>query len=198
MDKKMGYMIGLCVSLGTALSIFIGGVIFDLFPGNKYTGVFWMLFMPVALYYMKDQNTRSRKDIMNMLASFTVGLVWGYISVVTTPVLKQMGEFPFALVEYFILMFFIMIVHGTLLNKTVFDQVPCVFIAFALSIASSTTMWWSGGMNSETFMPAPIEAPWNQLDLFIVYVIGCALLWLMETLCGLFVGTYLKKNGKPE
>lgn len=194
MEKKVHTIISICVALGTAVPILIGGIVFDFFPGNKYLGVFWMLFLPVALFYMQDQKTRSKKDIISMLCSYAAGLIWGYISVVLTPVLKVYGEIPFALVNYFLLMFLIMIVHQALLGKTVFNKVSCVFIAFAISIANSTTFWWSGSIDQTTFLPAPIETAWNQLDLLVVYVIGCCMLWCIETVTELFIATYMKNH----
>lgn len=193
MEKKTRFAIGTLVALGTAVAIFVGGLIFDLVPDNKYVGVFWMLFMPVALFYMLDDERRKRKFIINLLCSFSVGLLWGWISVITTPLLKPFGELSVALVEYFIIMVLIMFVHGPLLKNTVFNVIPATFIAFALSIASSTTMWWTGKVNYETFQLVPIDKPWDQLDLLIIFVLGCGMTWLIETTCGLFVGAYLKK-----
>jgi uncharacterized membrane protein YfcA len=197
MEKKILFAIGTLVALGTALAIFVGGLVFDLVPFNNYVGVFWMLFIPVALFYMLDDARRKRKFIINMLCSFAVGLVWGWVSVITTPLLKSYGEIPFALVEYLVLMFLIMFVHGPLLKNTVFNVIPAVYMAFALSIASSTTMWFSGHIDPKTFLPLPIDKPWNQLDLLIVYIIGCGMTWLIETVCIIFVEAYLKKKN-PE
>jgi hypothetical protein len=96
-------------------------------------------------------------------------------------------------------MFLIMFVHGPLLKNTVFNVIPAVYMAFALSIATSTTMWFSGHVDLNTFQPLPIDKVWNQLDLLIIYIIGCGMTWLIETLCGLFVGLYLKnKNSETE
>jgi hypothetical protein len=198
MEKKMRFVIGTLVALGTGLAIFVGGLVFDLVPFNKYVGVFWMLFIPVALFYMLDDERRKRKFIINMLCSYAVGLIWGWISVITTPLLKPFGEIPFALMEYFIIMVLIMFVHGPVLKNTVFNVISVTYMAFALSIASSTTMWWTGKISNETFQPVPIDKAWNQLDLLIIFVIGCGMTWLIETCCGLFVGAYLKKLPSKE
>lgn len=193
MDKKTSLIIGELVALGTATAIFVGGLIFDLVPFNKYVGVFWMMFIPVALFYMMDEEKRQKKLLINLFCSFAVGLVWGWISVITTPLFKSFGEISFALVEYFIIMVLIMFVHGTLLKNTVFNVVPAAFMALALSIASSTTMWWTGKVDYVTFQLIPIDKAWNQLDLLVIFALGCAMAWLIDTCCALCVGAYLKK-----
>jgi hypothetical protein len=198
MEKKIRFAIGTLVAFGTALAIFVGGLIFDLVPFNKYVGVFWMSFIPVALFYMLDDERRKRKFIINMLCSYAVGLIWGWISVITTPLLKSFGEIPFALVEYFIIMFLIMFIHGPVLKNTVFNVIPATYMAFAFSVASSTTMWWTGKMNYETFTLIPIDKAWNQLDLLIIFIIGCGMTWLIETCCIFFVGSYMKKRHTKE
>lgn len=193
MNSKITRIIGLLVAVGSSVPILIVGLFFDLAPFNHYKGVFWMCFIPMAMFYM-DPNAKT-KNLWNMLCSYVLGLGWGFLGVVITPALKMNGEFPFALVEYFVLVLAIIIVCKCLLYKTWFNCMPATFLAFALSIAASTTYWYSGNNDPVTFALLPITETWNQLDLLIIFIWGIVMTLLVNLLSNFLVGTYLKKKG---
>lgn len=193
MSKKMAIIIGALVGVGSAIPIFVFGLAYDLIPFNKYAGVFWMCFIPLALYYSSEQP--QMKNLLNMTLSYILGLCWGYLGVVITPAVKMQGVIVFAVVEYLILVFLILFVTKGLLGKTLFNNVPCTFIGFALSIAASTTRFWSGHMDTETFQLLPTESNWNQLDLFVIFICGIVMTILAELLCKVIIGSYMKKHG---
>lgn len=193
MDKKVERGIGLMVALGTGLVIMLVGLAVDLIPGNKYAGVMWMFFMPVALFFMLDDARRNKTGMLHMWCSMAAGMIWGWLSNTLGMMLKPMGEAPFALVVYFLLNFGVMVVHNVLLKDTVFNMVPCVFLSVAFSTASSMTMWWTGKMDPTTMMPIYISSMWNQLDLIIIFTLGCIMALLMDACCGMLIGMYLKK-----
>lgn len=193
MDRKTQIMIGLFVGLGSGIALFIFDVVFELFPSNKYVGVAWMCFIPMAIYYATEKP--QMKNLLNMWLTFICGLIWGWLSVITTPIVKGLaGVWGFALVEFGILIFLVLFVHKGLLGNTPLNSIPCAFMGIALSVATSTTSWWSGRLDLETFQLIPIEGHWNQLDLFIIFTVGIIATLFVDALCGLFVGNYIKKK----
>lgn len=86
MDKKTGMVIVILIGLGSALPIWIFGMCYDLAPFNKYVGVFWMCFLPLAIYYSAEHP--QLKSVLNMICSFVLGLGWGYLGVNLRPCLK--------------------------------------------------------------------------------------------------------------
>lgn len=196
MNKKMNLIIALFVGLGSAIPIWIFGMVYDWFPYNKYVGVFWMCFIPLALYYASEKP--QMKQLLNMTCSFILGLGWGYLGVVLTPILKATGNFVFAFVEYFVLVFLILFVAKGLLNRTWFNNVPCTFLGFALSIAASTTYFWSGSMDPETHQLIPISESFNQLDLLIIFLCGIVMTVLCELLCNALISSVMKKHQEKE
>lgn len=192
MENKIRLTCTALAAIGSGLGLFICGFILEIFPTNPYRGVFWMVMLPMVLFYtMKEPK---RKDILNLLCSFAAGLVWGFVSVATTQAVKMAGgPLLFTLVEYGLMTAAIIFVHGGLLANTPFNKPAAAFLGLALSVAASTTSFWSGGIDFSNGTLIPIEGHWNQFDLLIVFAIGCAAVWLVETLGGLLVGMYMKK-----
>ena len=191
MNEKVRIKFAGLSAVGCGLALFVGGMIVDVFPNNPYKGVIWMIMLPTIIYY--TQGNPVKKDIINMICSFAVGLVWGFLSGLPTMALKMAGEVPFAFIEYGLVTTFVIFVHGGLLANTVFNKPTCAFLGVALSVASSTTFFSTGNFSMETMSMIPISEPWNQIDLFIIFVIGCAILFLEEVLGGMLCGLYAKK-----
>lgn len=103
------------------------------------------------------------------------------------------GEIPFALIEYGFVTAFVIFMHGGLLSNTIFNKPTCAFLGVALSVACSTTFFSSGNFDMETMSMIPISEPWNQIDLFIIFAVGCAILWVEELFGGWLCGMYAKK-----
>lgn len=191
MDKKLQRDIGALAGLGTGLAVLVVAVVFNLIPNNKYAGVFWMCFLPLVVFYSQEKT--DKKDLINIWCSFVVGLIWGYIGVIITPPLQAMGTWAFIIVEFFIIEVLILYVHKGLLGHTILNRVSSVFLGFALSIAASTSYFWSGKL-SATFQLLPMEQNFTQIDLFIIFTIGCVVCLINEVACNLIIGNYMKKR----
>lgn len=72
---------------------------------------------------------------------------------------------------------------------------PATFLAFALSIATSTTFWYSEENDPVTFALLPIAKTWSQLDIFIIFLWGIVMTLLVDLLSNFMIGTYLNKKG---
>lgn len=193
MEKKIKLVCTAFAAIGAGLALFIGGFILEVFPNDPYKGVFWMVMMPTILYYMQANPTR--KQIINMICSYIVGLGWGFLSVSTTQAVKMAGgSLLFTFVEYGLFTALIVFVHAGLLGDTLFNKPSCAFLGLALSVACSTNFFWTGNIDYATGELIQITKQWNQIDLLIIFLIGAAILWVEETLGGLFIGVYMKKK----
>lgn len=193
MEKKIRLTCVALAAIGAGLALFIGGYLLEIVPNDPYKGVFWLVMMPTILYYMQQET--KRVYILNMLLSYCVGLVWGFISVSTTQMVKMAGgSLLFTFVEYGVLTALIVFTHAGLLKNTLFNKPSCAFLGLALSVAASTNLFWSGNIDYSTGTLITISNHWNQLNLLIIFLCGCGILWLEETLGGIFIKAYLKKG----
>ena len=115
--KSVLLKIALFAGLGTGIVCLVDGLIWDFVPFNKYQGMFWLTFMPLILFFMKEQ--QERKYLVNMWLLFVCGLVWGLIAIGAIMLIMPTGG-PVVLdvVIDFLICALIVFVHKGLLDQT--------------------------------------------------------------------------------
>lgn len=163
MDKKKMLSLGLAISFGGGLVIFIMGLLYDLLPFNPYSGAFWMIFMVLIVYFALGAD---KKNIPKMIVSYACGLVWGLISNFTAYLFIVNNHILFSFLNYFLIAGLIVFIHQFLAQKTVFGSAPCAFLGLAESIFAATC----GIPDGAGGMLEPMT--WGPVDLFIIFMIG--------------------------
>lgn len=67
MNKQVLLKIAAIAVLGTGLVCLVDGLLWDLLPFNSYQGMFWLSFLPLILFFMKEQ--QDRKYLLDMWLS---------------------------------------------------------------------------------------------------------------------------------
>lgn len=94
-----------------------------------YDGYIWMLFMPLLLFFAFGANF---KVIPSMIVCYICGVAWALVNGILSGVLG--GFLPSAVVNIaapIILIFAILTVHENFLQKTIFGNVPALFMGLA-------------------------------------------------------------------
>lgn len=186
MSKKMKLIIGLLISFGGGLVIFAMGMAYDLIPVNPYSGVFWMIFIVLIVYFALGAQI---KKIPGMIVTYICGLAWGFISNITAYMFIQSNHLLFAVLNYFLIASLIVFIHQFVAEGTVFGVCPCAFLGLAFSIFAATCSIPNSKME---LMP---PNTWNFIDLFIIFMIGIIMVTLLSLFTGFLVKMFLKKNG---
>lgn len=127
--KSVLIKIALFAGIGTGLVCLVDGLMRDFTPFNKYQGMFWLTFMPLILFFMKEK--QDRKYLLNMWLSFICGLAWGLVAIGAIAVLSPAGPVILDVIIDFLICAAIVFVHKGLLNRTPLNAVACVFLGFA-------------------------------------------------------------------
>ena len=108
-SKTMLIKIAAFAGLGTGLVCLIYGLLWDMLPFNKYQGIFWLSFMPLILFFMKER--QDRKYLLNMFLSFAAGLIWGLLAIFAIVNLAPLGIIPLDIVIDLVICGLIVFVH---------------------------------------------------------------------------------------
>lgn len=187
-SKSTLLKIALFAGLGTGIVCLIDGLLWDFVPFNKYQGMFWLTFMPLILFFMKEQ--QERKYLVNMWLSFVCGLVWGLIAIAAIMVLAPVSTVALDIVIDFIICALIVFVHKGLLDNTPLNAVACVFLGFAETLGCLQTSFPIAG---ELLAPMSL----NGLDMLIIFTWGLLVTFCLSFVCDLLIGKFVMSKLPP-
>lgn len=185
MDKKKMLKLATGIAFGGGLVIFLMGLAFDLLPVNPYSHVFWMIFLPLIIYFSLGAD---KKNIPAMIVSFACGLAWGFISNIPAFLFMQNNYILFAFLNYFLIAGLIVFIHQFIARGTVFRLAPCAFLGLAESIFVATCSIPDRGGN----MLAPMT--WGTIDLFIIYIAAMAMVTILAFFTQFIAGKIMRGN----
>lgn len=171
--------------LGTGLTCLVYGLLWDLLPFNKYQGIFWLSFMPLILFFMKEQQDRAY--LGNMFVSFIAGLLWGLVAVGSIMVVSPFGVVALDVVIDLVICGLIVFVHKGLLGNTPVNAVACVFLGFAETLGCMMTSYPLAG---QLVAPGTL----NGIDLLIIFACGTAATFALSWFCDLLIGKCVLKK----
>ena len=187
-SKSTLIKIALCAGLGTGLVCLVDGLLWDFVPFNKYQGMFWLTFMPLILFFMKEQ--QDRKYLLNMWLSFVCGLIWGLVAIAGIMVLAPVSPVILDIVIDFVICALIVFVHKGLLDKTPLNAVACVFLGFAETLACLQTSFPIAG---ELLPPMSL----NGIDMLIIFTWGILVTFCLSFVCDLLIGKFVISKLPP-
>ncbi|MBQ6390859.1 MAG: DUF1097 family protein [Eggerthellaceae bacterium] len=187
-SKSTLLKIALFAGLGTGLVCLVDGLLWDFVPFNKYQGMFWLTFMPLILFFMKEQ--QDRKYLLNMWLSFVCGLIWGLVAIAGIMVLAPVSPVILDIVIDFVICALIVFVHKGLLDKTPLNAVACVFLGFAETLACLQTSFPSAG---ELLPPMSL----NGIDMLIIFTWGILVTFCLSFVCDLLIGKFVISKLPP-
>lgn len=179
--------IGLFAGLGTGITCLVYGLLWDFLPFNKYQGIFWLTFMPLILFFMREH--QDRKYLLNMLLTFVCGLLWGLLAIGAIMLLNPAGPVVLDIVINFVICGLIVFVHKGLLDNTPFNAVACAFLGFAETLGCLKTSFPIFG---ELVPPMTLGA----LDLLVMFVCGLACTFVLSWFCDLLINKFVF-HGQP-
>ena len=175
--------IALFAGLGTGIVCLVDGLIWDFVPFNKYQGMFWLTFMPLILFFMKEQ--QDRKYLGNMWLSFVCGLIWGLIAVgAIMLIMPTGGPVVLDIIIDFLICALIVFVHKGLLDQTPFNAVACVFLGFAETLGCMQTSFPIAGQ-----LVPPMTL--NGIDLIIIFTWGLLVTFCLSFVCDKLIGKFV-------
>ncbi|MBP3867259.1 MAG: hypothetical protein J6D25_05565 [Eggerthellaceae bacterium] len=181
--KSVLLKIALFAGLGTGLVCLVDGLIWDFAPFNKYQGMFWLTFMPLILFFMKEQ--QERKYLVNMWLSFVCGLIWGLIAIgAIMLIMPTGGPVVLDIVIDFLICALIAFVHKGLLDQTPFNAVACVFLGFAETLGCMQTSFPIAGQ-----LVPPMTL--NGIDLIIIFTWGLLVTFCLSFVCDKLIGKFV-------
>lgn len=187
MPRSLGIKIGLFAGIGTGIVCLVYGLLWDFLPFNKYQGMFWLSFMPLILFFMKEH--QERKYLLNMLLTFCCGLLWGLLAIGAIMVLNPAGPVVLDIVIDLVICCLIVFVHKGLLDNTPFNAVACAFLGFAETLGCMTTSYPIAG---ELVPPMTL----NGIDLLIIFVCGLVTTFCLSWFCDVLIGKFVF-HGQP-
>lgn len=188
MPRSTLVKIGLFAGLGTGIVCLAYGLLWDLLPFNKYQGIFWLTFMPLILFFMKEH--QERKYLLNMLLTFCCGLLWGLLATGAIMILNPAGPIALDIVINLVICAAIVFVHKGLLDSTPFNAVACAFLGFAETLGCLQTSFPIAG---ELTPPMTLGAP----DLLILFVCGLACTFALSLVCDALIGKFVFRGQPP-
>lgn len=181
--KSVLLKIALFAGLGTGIVCLVDGLIWDFVPFNKYQGMFWLTFMPLILFFMKEQ--QDRKYLANMWLSFVCGLIWGLIAIgAIMLIMPTGGPVVLDIVIDFLICALIVFVHKGLLGQTPFNAVACVFLGFAETLGCMQTSFPIAGQ-----LVPPMTL--NGFDLIIIFTWGLLVTFCLSFVCDTLIGKFV-------
>lgn len=188
--KSVLLKIALFAGLGTGLVCLVDGLAWDFAPFNIYQGMFWLTFMPLILFFMKEK--QERKYLLNMWLSFICGLVWGLVAIGAIMLFSQTGG-PVVLdiIIDFLICALIVFVHKGLLDRTPLNAVACVFLGFAETLGCLQTSFPIAGE-----LVAPMTL--NGVDLLIIFTWGILVTFALSWVCDALIGKFVISKLPPE
>ena len=190
-SKAMLVKIGVFAGLGTGIVCLIDGLLWDLTPFNSYQGIFWLTFMPLILFFMKEH--QERKYLINMWLSFVCGLLWGLLGVGAIMLVNPSdlgGVIALDVIIDFAICFLIVFIHKGLLDRTVLNAVACVFLGFALTLGTLQTSFPIFG---ELMPPMSL----NGIDMLVIFSWGIVVTFFLSLLCDILIGRFVFKGMPP-
>jgi hypothetical protein len=142
-----------------------------------YEGYIWMLFMPLLLFFAFGANF---KIIPSMIVSYACGILWALVNGIVSGLLGSfLPVMAVNLVTPTIVIFCILTVHENLLQKTLFANVPALFMGLASTFF--------------IFLIKPANAPAiTPIHLFAFFLYGIVLATVLAAggfmLCSLIFG----------
>lgn len=190
-SKSTLIKIGVFAALGTGIVCLVDGLLWDLAPFNKYQGMFWVTFLPLILFFMREH--QDRKYLINMWISFVCGLIWGLPALGAIMALSPVNPVLPGVVINFAICGLIVFVHKGLLDKTPANAVACVFLGFALTLGCMSTGFTVGG---QVVAPATL----NGIDMLIIFTWGLLIAFFVSLLGDFLIGKFVmaKLPGGPQ
>ena len=130
MFGKEGYIMRMKIkmvqSLVGAIVLTLLMTVFGMLGFGQYT---WMLFLPLLLFFALGADF---KKIPSMIVCYICGVAWAYINgVVQGFFAKFLPEALVNIIPTIIVIFLILTIHEGLLYKTIFGNIPCLFLGMA-------------------------------------------------------------------
>lgn len=188
MSKKQQLALGVGIAFGGGVIILIMGLLFDMLPFNPYSGVFWMIFLVLIVYFALGAQ---KKNIPAMIVSFACGLGWGLLSNFTAFLFIRSNHVLFAIINYFGVAGLIVFIHQFIAKGTWFGLAPCAFLGLAESIFVATC----GIPNSSGELMPPMT--WGPIDLFIIYIIGIIMVTALAFFSDFIAKKIIGKKAPP-
>lgn len=179
--------IGAFAGISTGIVCLVDGLLWDLLPFNQYQGMFWLSFMPLILFFMREH--QDRKYLLNMLLSFVCGLLWGLLAIAVIMTTSLAGVIVVDTLINLVICGLIVFVHKELLDATPLNAVACVFLGFAETLGCLTTSFPIAGQ-----LVPPMTL--NGIDLLIIFACGAAVAFAVSWAGDLLIGKFVFK-GKP-
>lgn len=151
----------------------------DFTPFNKYQGMFWLTFMPLILFFMKEK--QDRKYLLNMCLSFICGLAWGLVAIGAIAALSPAGPVILDIIIDFLICAAIVFVHKGLLDRTPLNAVACVFLGFAETLGCLQTSFPIAG---ELLPPMSL----NGIDMLVIFTWGTLVTFALSWVCDALIG----------
>ena len=181
-SKSTLIKIAVFAGLGTGIACLVDGLLWDFAPFNKYQGMFWVTFLPLILFFMKEH--QERKYLINMWVSFVCGLLWGLLALGAIMTLSLMSPVLLDVVIDLVICGLVVFVHKGLLDKTPANAVACVFLGFALTLSCMTTGFTVGG---QIVAPGTL----NGIDMLIIFTWGLLVTFFLSWLCDVLIGKFV-------
>lgn len=188
--KSVLIKIALFAGIGTGLVCLVDGLMWDFTPFNKYQGMFWLTFMPLILFFMKEK--QDRKYLLNMWLSFICGLAWGLVAIGAIAALPPAGPVILDIIIDFLICAAIVFVHKGLFDRTPLNAVACVFLGFAEALGCLQTSFPIAG---ELLPPMSL----NGIDMLVIFTWGTLVTFALSWVCDALIGKFVAgKHSSPE
>ena len=104
-------------------------LLMQVFAVTGFAQYMWMLFLPLLLFFALGADF---KKIPSMIVCYICGIAWAYINGVVQGILASFApEIVVNTVPTILIIFLVLTVHEGFLAKTIFGNIPCLFLGMA-------------------------------------------------------------------
>lgn len=104
-------------------------LLMQVFAMTGFAQYMWMLFLPLLLFFALGADF---KKIPSMILCYICGIAWAYINGVVQGIFASFApEIVVNTVPTILIIFLVLTVHEGFLAKTIFGNIPCLFLGMA-------------------------------------------------------------------
>lgn len=104
-------------------------LLMQVFAVTGFAQYMWMLFLPLLLFFALGADF---KKIPSMILCYICGIAWAYINGVVQGIFASFApEIVVNTVPTILIIFLVLTVHEGFLAKTIFGNIPCLFLGMA-------------------------------------------------------------------
>lgn len=104
-------------------------LLMQVFAVTGFAQYMWMLFLPLLLFFALGADF---KKIPSMIVCYICGIAWAYINGVVQGIFASFApEIVVNTVPTILIIFLVLTVHEGFLAKTIFGNIPCLFLGMA-------------------------------------------------------------------